>query len=551
MASRIKNCFLVNAPAGSGKTTKIKAMIKEHSITHPKDNILCITYTNRAVDELLIGISSKNIFISTIHSFLNKFISPYFSYREALDLYFELFGDKIKKIINSQSLNIIENNRYKEKYGEFSYESVKRNLTHLYYNELQFNSLLYGGLSHDSLISFAKSIVKKYPIIKKRIASKYQLIFIDEYQDTSAEILELFYESTIDSNTKLYLFGDRMQQIYKNRYDSFELKLALFDKSEALNINRRSSPTIIDLLNKIYNDSNYIQHPPKNREYLFSFTPELIICQDIEKKIDELKEKNKDFIILYLLNTKRFSSIGAGKLFSIFSHMEKYKFWKKNNIVDVFTSDTADNPDMLMKLLFLMISIYESYNKQCYGPLIQELKKYPKIINHRLLKIQRHEDKLTLDKKLKSIALSIKNRETIDTLLTTLHEDNFIEEDYLNKIKEDTEYETIFDISLNEVLSLYNYLRDPKVSTQHGVKGESHESVIFVADDSSNLQVKMYDFFSLWSKVNLSLSQLQELYYTYFNNIVELESNLGFKLSDLNSDRMKKHKELLGRVDLS
>ncbi len=52
MAGEVKNCFLINAPAGSGKTTQIKTMIRQFIIESPNDNILCITYTNRAADEL-------------------------------------------------------------------------------------------------------------------------------------------------------------------------------------------------------------------------------------------------------------------------------------------------------------------------------------------------------------------------------------------------------------------------------------------------------------------------------------------------------------------
>jgi DNA helicase II / ATP-dependent DNA helicase PcrA len=49
------NIFLVNAPAGSGKTTKIKAMLSKIIASNPNDNILCITYTNRAAEELARG----------------------------------------------------------------------------------------------------------------------------------------------------------------------------------------------------------------------------------------------------------------------------------------------------------------------------------------------------------------------------------------------------------------------------------------------------------------------------------------------------------------
>lgn len=52
-----KNIYLVNAPAGSGKTTRIRKMVERHLREQPDDNILCITYTNRAADELLLLIS--------------------------------------------------------------------------------------------------------------------------------------------------------------------------------------------------------------------------------------------------------------------------------------------------------------------------------------------------------------------------------------------------------------------------------------------------------------------------------------------------------------
>ena len=89
MADAINNCYLVNAPAGSGKTTNIKAMIKNILSINPNDNLLCITYTNRAADELAKDFTMKNIVIGTIHSFLNKFMKRYFSHSDILELYFE------------------------------------------------------------------------------------------------------------------------------------------------------------------------------------------------------------------------------------------------------------------------------------------------------------------------------------------------------------------------------------------------------------------------------------------------------------------------------
>lgn len=98
MASSVSNIYLINAPAGSGKTTRIKSMISESLISNPNDNILCITYTNRAANELKKGLENENVYISTIHSFLHKFIGIYFSNEQIIELYFDIFSNKINVI---------------------------------------------------------------------------------------------------------------------------------------------------------------------------------------------------------------------------------------------------------------------------------------------------------------------------------------------------------------------------------------------------------------------------------------------------------------------
>jgi len=124
MANEVNNCFLVNAPAGSGKTTQIKAMIKQFITDNPKDNILCIIYTNRAADELSKDIKTPNVFIGTIHSFLHAFMKRYFAHQDILNLYFEMFGETIKKRINNLEADeniAVSNEKYKEKYGDLNY----------------------------------------------------------------------------------------------------------------------------------------------------------------------------------------------------------------------------------------------------------------------------------------------------------------------------------------------------------------------------------------------------------------------------------------------
>lgn len=81
------------------------------------------------------------------------------------------------------------------------------------------------------------------------------------------------------------------------------------------------------------------------------------------------------------------------------------------------------------------------------------------------------------------------------------------------------------DIEIEEIKNLANYLNTPHLSTQHGVKGESHLSAILVAADNySTPNVRMYSFFELWSRYNISLPEFEDLFYSYSKIIMEVEA---------------------------
>ena len=281
MASEIKknNKHLINAPAGSGKTTYIREQLKSICLNSPKSKILCITYTNRAADELKKNLDSENITVNTIHSYINDLISPFYSHKETLDLYWEIYGQKInERIMNVANDDHVResNENYIERYGELTENIVRKNLSTVSYGEMPFTSLYTGKLSHDDLLMFANRLIKKYPVLLRKIGDKYNYIFIDEYQDTSGYILDIFYDAVKDrENVQLYLLGDRMQQIYQNYDGSFEEKLKEFDTSDRLKINFRSIEKIVSILNKIYNDRFFEQQPSENN---VGVTPDVVPC---------------------------------------------------------------------------------------------------------------------------------------------------------------------------------------------------------------------------------------------------------------------------------
>lgn len=551
MANKLNNCYLINAPAGSGKTTEIKSMVQRRIIDNPKDNILCITYTKRAADELSKGILSKNVYIGTIHSFLHFFLKPYFAHQDILELYFEVYGAQISERIDNkdQKESIAESNaRYIEKYGKLDYDMVRNNIKVLSYNESPFSSLYYGGLSHDDLISFSKAIFNRYPVIKKRMTSKYQFIFIDEYQDTMSDVLKIFFESVHNTKTKLFLFGDRMQQIYKNYDGSFEENFELFDTTKALTTNYRSAKNIVDILNNIYNDPALVQNSSeKMRSAKSDFDPRIIISHSIQAEIESLRKSDSDTLILYLFNRERFSDIDAINLYNAFDKMEKYSFGKAVSAVDVLTTHYEDNPDSLLKVLFCIVELLRLYKAQQYGSIIQILKGNKSVFSKDSWNIKTHNDKETVFNSIKQVFNIIESEnKTIADLIRGLANVHLLNEAYLSGIIDDDDYKLAELVPVVEVVHVADYLCNPRVSTQHGVKGESHDSVVFVAEDSSsNPCVAMYRFFEMWGRIQISAKSLNQFYYDFAAEVGNIQQSIGIRGSELKKGTYIANEEMI------
>ena len=538
----VENLFLVNAPAGSGKTTWIRKNVRKYLLQNPNDNVLCITYTNRAAEELGKDVDSNRVYFGTIHSFINDFIGSFFSHESILELYWEVYKNQIVERIEniSQNGNWAESNmRYIEKYGGLTPEIVRSNITMISYNQAPFNSLYRGALGHDDLISFTRLAIERFPVIKKKISDKYQVVFIDEYQDTATDVLQIFYSSMIGKKSKLYLLGDKMQQIYRNYNGEFETYFNIFNKSINLSVNYRTTPKIVSILNKIYNDECYKQTAyEKNKDENMDFLPEVRIVTDIEKNVSELMEQYKDSLILYLSNKSRFYNIGVGELYDAYSGMEKYSFGKKYNAVDVLTKEEIRENDALLSFLFTVNIIVDYFTKEFYGEVFRIIRKAGTYFNYEKFIIRKHIDKHLVKDKLDDIvALYNELSTTVDDFLSLCVEKKYIREEFYSAVVEENDYQLVKNVKVQEVKVLADYMSDPKISTQHGVKGESHDTVVFVADNSrSNPVVHMSKFFEMWSNIDITLSEFDAFYYIYSQMLNQIENKIGMKCSQLKAD---------------
>ena len=534
------NIILINAPAGSGKTYRIKEEIRRYILENPKDKILCITYTNRAAEELLRDIDSENVYISTIHAYINALMSSLYSKKEIVSLYFEFYENDIVGNLSDPAKETAKV-RCADRFGvapdDLTLEVVKENVRNIFYTETQFDSLYYGGLSHDKLLQFSFKVFDRFPKLYQRINRKYKRIIIDEYQDTSPEVFKIFFRAVRDTDVKLFLYGDRMQQIYKLYDEDFNNTLMQLEHDKEKIINHRSIPVIVDILNKLYNNENLVQeYYDPLKEIAPEHNPKILLrsSNEFDAVIDELTQQNQDILTLYIFNSQRFERIGAANLFKMYGEIPKYGHGNRYTAKDVLlTWDEKDNPDDLMKLLIIMLKSTRLWCEHNYGSFLQLCRSHKAIFDSNYLKLNCTKDKKTL-KTIWTDVFSLFNSDeaTIGDLVMLLMSKSLLTSKYIDMIHEEQLYDGVMMVSLSELKALENGLSFANVSTQHGVKGESHDSVVFVAEDSNNEpRVHMYAFFKLWSLTEFSLNQFEDFGLKYVTFCEQVESELGTQIS--------------------
>ncbi len=237
--------FVLSGGAGSGKTYSLVSVINELFAKDPYVKIACITYTNAAVHEIQGRISNRNLHISTIHDFLWESIS---SYQKELK-------ETLLEGINA------ETSPYKNIHVEKPYSNDFNN--GISYAENL--SIAAGKISHDEIIILANQMYKKYVKLGEILNDKYDYIFVDEYQDTFLEVIEIFLEHIYRVKTSrkciLGFFGDSMQSIYDKGVGDLQKYI---EEGKVVDIpktqNRRNPQSVITLANKLRID-NLQQEP--------------------------------------------------------------------------------------------------------------------------------------------------------------------------------------------------------------------------------------------------------------------------------------------------
>lgn len=230
------NPLLILAGAGSGKTrvitTKIAYLIRECGV-HPQ-SILAVTFTNRAAKEMAeracrIDERAQGAMIRTFHSFGAWFLRRH-SFFTSLSKHFVIYDEDdqvsllstIVKNYSKEELKVFIHNiaRAKDYYmgpdhPDLNYIDNREEFRFLYkrYEEKLHNI---GNADFGDLIKMPVDILRENPDMADAFRSRFEVILIDEYQDTNIAQFELL-RALYNPSGYVCVVGDDDQSIYHFR----------------------------------------------------------------------------------------------------------------------------------------------------------------------------------------------------------------------------------------------------------------------------------------------------------------------------------------------
>ncbi len=214
------------AGPGTGKTSVLVeriAMLVRNGID--QGNILAITFSNKAAEEIKTRLAEKIIHLgvntSTFHKLGLKIISENLEKtgreknffivddEDKLQILKEIFPDKksVNKILKNISF-------YKQGIKVLPEKLENEDEFEMILN--QYNSRLkkMNAFDLDDLIFHAEQILTNNPEIKENYKKKFKYILVDEYQDINAKQYELILALLPRTSPNLFVIGDPDQAIY-------------------------------------------------------------------------------------------------------------------------------------------------------------------------------------------------------------------------------------------------------------------------------------------------------------------------------------------------
>ncbi len=293
----------IRAGAGTGKTTTVAMVIANLIANHSLDpeRILGVTFTNKAASELADRVRStitgsvdegRQVEVHTYHGFaaqvLSEFgalagvdnrvkvITPTFS-RQILSETFHHTTYAHLDITNRGTLDRIRG--LGDRLGDHLLEprdlldqihpddEIWRSRVEMLetLSKYEEDKRRLGVVDYGDLVTLSTRILRTYPGLAGEIRNRYEVVVLDEYQDTNPG-QRVLLATIFGDGFPVIAVGDEDQTIYEWRgasSENFELFPIHFRrqggqpaKDQSLTLNRRSAQTILDVANVIRREAN-------------------------------------------------------------------------------------------------------------------------------------------------------------------------------------------------------------------------------------------------------------------------------------------------------
>jgi len=318
---------LVLAGAGSGKTKVLTHRIAWLLETHQTDNLLAVTFTNRAAWEMHSRISALlNVlrpWIGTFHGLAHRLLRMHWQ-AARLPQSFQILDSAdqlhlIKSLL--KKLEIDEQIWLPSKIQAFINARKEEGLRAD--NELRFSSRMWDfylayeeTCQRTGIVDFAELLLRSYellrdnPTLLEHYQQRFQHILVDEFQDTNT-IQYHWLQLLAGSSVKVFVVADEDQSIYSwrgARVDNIQDFLKNFPNVQLLRLeqNYRSTGTILQAANALI--SHNFKRLGKNLWtqaalgepiYLYTAYNDIEEANFVVAKIRAWPGKRQDLAILY------------------------------------------------------------------------------------------------------------------------------------------------------------------------------------------------------------------------------------------------------------
>lgn len=467
--------FRVEAGAGSGKTYSLNKVIewiqsnKWAEYSRKKQNVICITYTNAAVNVIAERLSKDSFILpSTIHSFAWNAIKQYQGFLINIVTtdpdFFPDEGDFFKITEVSYTLG----HRYKE-------------------NGIQY-------LYHDDVLKLFCTLLdnEKFRCV---FSDKYPLILIDEYQDSYSPIIERFIKYFIaeEKGPQFGFFGDAWQTIYQSNKACGVIEhdnLRVIKKRS----NFRSAPKIVGILNEIRPDlpqksaiddfegevlaitcDDYIGPRRTDRYFKDELPPEELKTR-LNKVTEKIKQETPGEELKVLMITHKVLAVQQGY----------------ERLLDILSDGLRDKEDPF--LLFFMEtveSIYRALSTSDMQLLFDTLgiERYPITKKAEKSKWKELQNQLCEAREKRAIdVFEIINQTKMIPIPPRLDGWYHLYKNAPETIyTSNTSIETFLNLDYAQFIAVKDFLHpEAQYSTEHGVKGEEYDNVVFVISKGWN-----------------------------------------------------------------